>query len=236
MKGMYMKRIGKKTEKRWMFTLIELLVVIAIIAILASLLLPALNQARQNAKTANCLSNLAQQGKATTMYCNDYRDYLPSYRQPYPGIIAPYCKWQTMLLPYLGKTVTGQNAYMQNGEPIPVFKCPSSATKKDDLCYNAENNYGINLYMCNTGANTCDRSVKRVTKPSQRLWITDRVNEAAADNDDSFISRNAQIATRHLSGRGCNVEFLDGHVKSTYWAQIPTVGYRVYFWGQYLTF
>ena len=85
------------------FTLIELLVVIAIIAILASMLLPALNQARARGYAATCINNLKQIFTAQTLYASDYEYFCPGrttsatigFNEQY---MAP------TLRPYLGKT------------------------------------------------------------------------------------------------------------------------------------
>ena len=61
------------------FTLIELLVVVAIIALLVAILVPALSNARELAKSVVCRSNLSQCALALHMYANDYNGWLPYF-------------------------------------------------------------------------------------------------------------------------------------------------------------
>jgi prepilin-type N-terminal cleavage/methylation domain-containing protein/prepilin-type processing-associated H-X9-DG protein len=73
----------QRSRKLAGFTLVELLVVMAIIAILISLLLPAVNRAREQARQSACLMNLRQIGTAIASYAVDNNDCIPHVEPEY---------------------------------------------------------------------------------------------------------------------------------------------------------
>ncbi|MGD1083526.1 MAG: type II secretion system protein [Verrucomicrobiota bacterium] len=94
------------------FTLIELLVVIAIICILASMMLPALGQAKATARRIKCVSNQHQISLANMMYADDFSGGYPP--RPEDRVANRNPRWPTLLFPY----------YLSTN----IMVCPSEAT------------------------------------------------------------------------------------------------------------
>src|SRR5215475_12182066 len=86
------------SRKRRAFTLIELLVVIAIIAVLVAMLLPAVQQAREAARRAQCKNNLKQMGLALHNYADVALTFPPAYLV---GANFDVISWGTLILPHL---------------------------------------------------------------------------------------------------------------------------------------
>lgn len=141
------------------FTLVELLVVVGILAILVALLLPALVQARYQARTTACLSNMRQCGTAMTVYATQNNGTLPGQDGIYVPVTNPD-SWVNKLRPIL-----------KNSEP---FVCPnfgdfSGLGMDPDLQYVT---YIYNAYAAGTG----DPPPKRVTastNSAQHIVILD---------------------------------------------------------------
>lgn len=108
---------GFAPRKKRRFTLIELLVVIAIIAILASMLLPALNNARERGRSVQCLNHLRQIGTAHQGYFSDNADYV-GYAAQGPGW-SDVRSWRHALLPYLEKASLADHTGYRRREISP---------------------------------------------------------------------------------------------------------------------
>ena len=131
------------------FTLVELLVVIAIIGVLVSLLLPAVQSARESARKTHCQNNLKQIGLAAQMYTDSFKAYPMGYERAFCGY-----GYGVFLLMFMEDEITydivspdwrpwGASIATHGpaGEELPVYSCPSSPYHRKHLGLFARSSY-----------------------------------------------------------------------------------------------
>ena len=192
LRGDYMKVRSQRG-----FTLIELLVVIAIIGVLVSLLLPAVQAAREAARRSQCVNNMKQIGLALHNYHSTNDCFPPGMTTGHarcnPGDRPGWSGWSAhaMLLPYLE-----QNAIYNSGNfewaPDMCNSTPGSSDINSTI-----NNTTVNTFLCPSDPNA-NRGNNRLNSYYASMGPDTRDHDV---NSSGAFSRNNPTGLR---------DFIDG--------------------------
>ena len=210
-----------------LFTLIELLIVIAIIAILASMLLPALQQARKKSRSTSCLSNLKQTYFCFSEYYQDNGYLPPFYASVYDYPSEPLPMWYVIMgMPRYSqymqiasspqyKPYIAQASWEANMRYAGAWRCPEDIVSRNQMGMS----YGMNrsignvaarkTYWDSIGYHNQFWKMTKISKPSSVFLIADS-DKYNIEGDDPLTYKT--FAYRH-GARGVNLLMLDGHAE-----------------------
>ena len=209
------------------FTLVELLVVIAIIGILVSLLLPAVQSAREAARRTQCFNNLKQMGLAVLNHESANGEFPTGGTEPWhdqgdeKSIYGKGYGWMVQILPYVEDTAL-QNVSKGYGAgdrqldllvrktPIPMYFCPSRRQNVvrvvPSSAEDCSQGCALNDYAGATPANVLD-----TTRLSHEPWYWQGVSHGTVAPGKEYYG----VITRTIASPACkSKDIIDGTSKT----------------------
>jgi len=236
-----MTRLNRRSSQG--FTLVELLVVIGIIALLISILLPALNAAKERANRVKCASNLRQIGQGLLLYANDNKGQYPRVRYQIGAAPNAFTGGGTLTVPDpFGPQVQVNDVtaclflLIRNADLNPeVFVCPSSNQDKDTLNglpaasranFTSSNNLSYSYAQPYPDATAVGLGYKMNSSVVADFAIAGDRNDAdltaaASVTENSPATEQKKLNSRNHEGEGQNVLYNDGHCE---WYNTAWVG------------